>query len=57
MRPEDTRDVIPTRLDAPIIITGMARLIGQARLAERFAKGRNTGSEANSAVDLIPQFA
>jgi diacylglycerol O-acyltransferase / wax synthase len=37
-RLEDIRDVIPTDmtwLGAPIIITGMARLMGQARLAER----------------------
>jgi hypothetical protein len=37
-RLEDIRDVIPTDmtwLGAPIIITGMARLMGQAKLAER----------------------
>jgi WS/DGAT/MGAT family acyltransferase len=37
-RLEDIRDVIPTDLTwlgAPIIITGMARLMGQAKLAER----------------------
>jgi diacylglycerol O-acyltransferase / wax synthase len=37
-RLEDIRDVIPTDmtwLGAPIIITGMARLMGRARLAER----------------------
>src|SRR5260370_38182046 len=37
-RLEDIRDVIPTDmtgLGAPIIITGMARLMGQAKLAEQ----------------------
>jgi len=37
-RLEDIRDVIPTNLTwlgAPIIITGMARLMGQAKLAEQ----------------------
>ena len=37
-RLEDIRDVIPTDLTwlgAPIIITGMARLMGQAKLAEQ----------------------